>query len=679
MAPGEAERGGALRREMWRSLPAALAAVVVAMVAIYVLPGRSRNPLWETTAWSMLVLTSFGGWGSLVARVVAPREHVDVGLRTVWGAAALCAIGGLLATLAWMSRGTAFLLVEAGLVLGIAALLLDRAAVAVRTRSVLRRLVRAPRLTLVGAALAGLVAIHFLAGVAEVQHHPYDDDIAYLAFLRKLLDTGTLLEPFSLRRLSALGGQTFFLELVAVRAGPYQANTFDRSISLLLVVLLLLGHRARSRRLPWLVAVSSVALVTLLPSAATNTASYGSGVAFFLGLYRTMDWSGRRERAPWRNAVAIALVGAAICTLRQNYVLVAATTLAMMYASRLLSSRREWRSRIAEPLLAAAFSVLYLVPWGIVAWQSNRTFLYPVMLGTANPAMQFQSGSTPPLGELHLQLWTFLEGIPLKTAALFVIAAAMTREPDARRPLGSMLLGTLVGFIVLVHGLTQGEPGNIGRYAFGFIMALALAAVLGTSSRRFEGPLGRGHAAAGVAMLGVVLALVESRADLYRFYGRATRNVGQLANVEPRSPATDPPEVALYQRMQGAVPTGDRIAVMLDEPYHLDFRRNPIWNFDMPGYSSLPPGMPYFMGSERVEAYLRALGVRYVAYVRDGFSRYQYRREYWVQMIVDEQEVWRAHAPYVIDFVDNLAAIDARHRRVFEERGLVVIDLEAPR
>ena len=668
-----------LRRELLRSLPAALVVLAIATVAIYVLPGRSRNPLWETTAWSILVVVAFVGWGSLVARVVAPREHVDVGLRVVWGGAALCAIGGGLATLAWMSRGAAFFLVEAGVVLGIGALLLDRAAVEVRTRSLLRKMLHARRLTLVGAALVGLVALHFLAGVAEVQHHPYDDDIAYLAFLRKLLDTGTLLEPFSLRRLSALGGQTFFLELVAVRAGPYQANTFDRSVCLLLVVLLLLGHRVGSRRLPWIMSVGSITLVVLLPSAATNTASYGSGVAFFLGLYRTMDWAGRRERPPWRNAVAVALVGAAICTLRQNYVLVAATTLAIMYMSRLLTSPREWRSRIAEPLLAAAFSVLCLVPWGIVAWQSNRTFFYPVMLGTANPAMQFQSGSTPPLGELHLQLWTFLEGLPLKTAALFVIAAAMTREPDARRPLGSMLLGTLLGFVLLVHGLTQGEPANIGRYAFGFVMAVALAVVLGTSSGRFAHPLGRADAAAGVAMAGVVLALVESRGDLYRFYGRATRNIGQLANVAPRSPATDPPEVALYQRMQAAVPTGDRMAVMLDEPYHLDFRRNPIWNLDMPGYSSLPPGMPYFEGSERVEVYLRGLGVRYVAYVRDGYSRYQYRREYWLQMIVDEQEVWRAHAPYVIDFVDNLAAIGARHRRVFEERGLVVVDLEAPR
>ena len=205
------------------------------------------------------------------------------------------------------------------------------------------------------------------------------------------------------------------------------------------------------------------------------------------------------------------------------------------------------------------------------------------------------------------------------------------------------------------------------------------AVVLASCTRRFAKPLGREHAAAGLALLGVLCSFVDSRTDLYKFYERASHTTEELANSAPRSPDTDPGEVSLYQRLQASVPRGARIAVMLDEPYNLDYARNPIWNLDMPGYSSLPPGIPYFVGSERLEEYFAGLGVRYLAFVKVGYSRYHYRRDYWLQEIVDEQEVWRAHAPYVIDFIDNLTAMSTRHPSLFDERGLTVIDLAGRR
>ena len=63
--------------------------------------------------------------------------------------------------------------------------------------------------------------------------------------------------------------------------------------------------------------------------------------------------------------------------------------------------------------------------------------------------------------------------------------------------------------------------------------------------------------------------------------------------------------------------------------------------------------------------------------MQPSFSRYYYRRDYWVEQLNNEQELWRSHAPYVVDFIDNLADIDRRHKRVFEERGMIVTDLES--
>jgi hypothetical protein len=118
------------------------------------------------------------------------------------------------------------------------------------------------------------------------------------------------------------------------------------------------------------------------------------------------------------------------------------------------------------------------------------------------------------------------------------------------------------------------------------------------------------------------------------------------------------------------------MAVLLDEPYLLDFARNPIWNLDMPGYASLPPGMPFFKGSEALEVYLKQIGVRYFAFVKPDHSRYHYRREYWVEMVANEQEIWRVFTPYLLDFLDNEVAIASRHKHLYEERGIVLVDLE---
>lgn len=91
------------------------------------------------------------------------------------------------------------------------------------------------------------------------------------------------------------------------------------------------------------------------------------------------------------------------------------------------------------------------------------------------------------------------------------------------------------------------------------------------------------------------------------------------------------------------------------------------------------PGEPFFQGADKHAEYFLGLGARYVAFVRPEFSRYHYRREYWVERLVDEEELWRAHAPYLIDFVDALTELAQKKKILFEERGLVVMDLREDR
>jgi hypothetical protein len=660
-----------------RALPAAVIAMVVALAAWWVIPSASRQPLRETTVWTLLVMCAFAGWGSLVRFAVARRAPVDLGLRIAWGASALAFLGATLMTFSAMTRPVALVMVESGILLTFASLYLERAAVRARLR-VWHRAARAePGIALMTALVVFLVVVQLLGAVSEWHTNPYDDDIAYLAFAKKLSDTGAFPEPFSFRRLSALGGQTFFHELFLVRASPRQSNAFDRGACVVLIALLLAGHRTRGRRPSWLFASGAIMLVLLVENVGINTASYYSGIAFFLALFRTIAWLGdRREISPVRAAAPVALVAAVTCTLRQNFLPVPVIMLAASYAFRLRAAG--WnKKQLLEPLAVMGLTFVALAPWLVGAYQSNGTFLYPLQLGTFNKALQLKASGFTFVREIRLVVWTALEGIPLHTFWLFALAIAFVREKDPRRPLWSFAIASGIGFLFLVHTLTQGDAGNIGRYAYGFLAALALAALVTVGTVRFrKPPLRRLHVAAAIAILAAFVQIVESRQKAYRGYERAFRTIDELNNQITRAPFTSPPEELLYERLQRSVPAGARLGVLLDEPHYLDFARNPIWNFDMPGYSSLPPGMPFFQGSEKLEAYFKGLGVRYVAFVKPEYSRYHYRRDYWVELVGNEMEIWRAFAPYLLSFIDSMVEISTRHKALFDESGMIVLDLE---
>ena len=142
-----------------------------------------------------------------------------------------------------------------------------------------------------------------------------------------------------------------------------------------------------------------------------------------------------------------------------------------------------------------------------------------------------------------------------------------------------------------------------------------------------------------------------------------------------RGDPTAAAEARRYAALQRAVPAGERLAVMLDDPAYLDFTRNQIANLDTPGWASSGTQMPCFMGAEAMRAYFVTEGYRYFAFVRPERSRYFFRREFWVQRIFTDSEVFQAMSAYVIDAIDNAVALASTLKPIYEVDGLVVLDL----
>src|ERR1017187_2970081 len=170
------------------------------------LPMIGQHPTyWPSFFWGLLVLTSFVGWGRALVWFISRRNHqesepFDWALLAGWGMSCAIAVGGVLAWVSVASRGglVAFVLAGSGIWL-----------YGISRRSVPGKFGRSGGVErcVAGLGLILLIAIWYAPAVAFPWFNSPDDFGAYFPFAKRLLQSGTLVEPFSLRRLATLGGQ----------------------------------------------------------------------------------------------------------------------------------------------------------------------------------------------------------------------------------------------------------------------------------------------------------------------------------------------------------------------------------------------------------------------------------------------------------------------------------------
>src|SRR4029078_11532085 len=141
-----------------------------------------------------------------------------------------------------------------------------RMEMAVETRARLRAIRLNPALAALVVFLLVVVIVHYLGGASDTSSNPYDDDVSYYPFAKQLLERGTLIDPFSFRRMSTLGGQALYHAALLVRVPMLHMNLFDRGMCLLLSAGLVASHRVGGRKAPILARLMSVAFVVALPN-----------------------------------------------------------------------------------------------------------------------------------------------------------------------------------------------------------------------------------------------------------------------------------------------------------------------------------------------------------------------------------------------------------------------------
>jgi hypothetical protein len=652
---------------------ATIAGVLALGVAGVALP---HSVLRGGVAWLAFLFFVLSGWGYLIVRIRQAADP-DFGLRAAWGAAGYLAVAGVLIAAGRFARPQILALIGLGAVGFAWRELASPVASWHRVRDGLRYLRAKPGPGAVAAALVALALFQMIAAVAALDRSPWDDDLAYTPLIKRLIDTGDLIEPFSFRRMGAYGGQTALGALAAARGTLANLHLVDHALCFGIALLIVAGEAAERRVQPlWTVLL--VLVLLLLPDTSINTGAHWSGVAMFLALYRAVA----RDHGS-----LVGLVGAAACTLRQNYIAVVALFVVIVLARRLLATRRatSWREAVrlerVRWLRLGAVMALALAGWWLAAFLSNRTFLFPLQLGTWNHELPLQPSGMTWAHELLRLAWAAIETTPIVVMPVLFALLAFTDDDRLGSPLRSFFLAVVLGLAALVHGFGAADPVHLWRYAFGFAIALTAMFVIEAGAEHERSAklpqLGR-----WLLLAALVLQLLVERGAVPRRFAALAGDLREAAAIDRRGDPSALVERRRHAAMQAAIPAGASVAVLLDDPAYLDFQRNRIANLDTPGFASpeteAGAQLPAFRGAEALREYLVAAGYPYVAFVREGRSRYCHRRGFWLWRLFNDGEFFQIMSAYELDMIDSLAELATTTRVRHDDDGLVVLELTAP-
>jgi hypothetical protein len=517
-----------------------------------------------------------------------------------------------------------------------------------------------------------------LLGMAGTRANPFDDQVSYTAFVKRLLEVGNLTEPFSFRRLSAYGGQTLLQALAALRGDVDAIDLLDRGIFQWIAMIVTLDF-ARRRRLHLGLVVALILFILCLWDMALNSAAIWTGYTLFLSAY---SFASREDLAPRRALLLTFATAAGACVLRQNYLVPAGlfAALVLVFHVRALAKQSSWREAIhAERRtigLAVGVTALVLLPYMVEAWRACGTFLYPILQGTANPATPLRPTGGTFVDELLFFVNVVFNSEPIRIWWLLVPLMLIAKDTRGRRPWSALLIASVVGFVMLVHSFTLSDSYNLWRYSFGSLTPLVIIFAIEAGAQKpfaeTESPLRMSKVSTFLVWLAVLVQLVIAKDWPAK---RFAWNVANIRAAIVLGTGKYDPRFEALRAMQDSIPADTKVALMIDDPYRLDFARNQLVCLDLPGFAAPAPGLPSFTTPENWRAYFRSQGIRYLAFAETGYSTWLYRREGWLWRMYSDDELFRYIGAHVVDTLDTFEELARSSKVLFHKEGFYAIDL----
>lgn len=629
--------------------------------------------------WSVLLLLSIAGFGSLLLRLSGVRRAPLATTATVGFGVALL-LGGLLNLRGLITVPVLYGFLALGLLAG-AIGWLQRGAT--EPNSGESTPAATPR-TWLTTALLIVFALMFALRLGASVHTPYyqvsDDYNFYLASPVKMLETHHFAaDPFSERRImSSLGGNNF-LEVLVLSALPVEdVQMADRAVGLLLLALLAF-RLSRQFGLTRTQTAAFAALVVLMPQLQFNLTFVILPSALFLGMVSVAADTGTLARKPWLQALLLGMTAGGIGTIKSTYI-VHGVLFFVVFA--LLETRRRGLVAGVQTLVIAGLGCLVVMfPWMLANHQASATWFYP-SLGQGYHYSRYKL--YPPPGNYDLRI--IAKKVLPFNFPMVVIAVAIwiwgRRDAQSR---SAMTLAIAAAVASILVGVATGGD-SVRRYNYPCILPAILllypvfasranlfasseAPTAGRTDRSRRLPLAELASAAFILLVAVYVGLNTFTYE-YGWYLRSFR--ASLTDLR----ITSPDARSEYTALQAAIPHDGVVLETLAYAFLLDFRQHPIYMADVPGGASLPPGWPARQSGEALARYLEHSGIRYLAYSYNDSVE-----------LTDDAAAYTMHDPHATQWIhsENALQLDAHHqyeelaqtrRHIFDDGKLFVLDLQ---
>jgi len=614
----------------------------------------------------LLTYLSLAGWGSVICRLLRLKAQFEIGMLSALGLAASAIAGGFL-SLGGVSGPTLLrLYLMAGISALIYILVFDRKTFASPGFIFLKGLVK-NRLAFALAILAVMLIVLSIAASTNKPFNAHDDYHAYLVFPRKILQTGGLgADPFSERRMVALGGQSFLQALLLGLTNLKYINVLEGGLGWLILITLVAGHGIR-RNLPPVFWLGLVILLHFVKLPMANASSTLTSAALFLALMRSF-FVNTEESLPTR-ILLNGLIVAGLCSLKSSNFIGAAILLVAFY---LFGTRRAILPRLVELLLVVLSIGIFLSPWMLDSYLSSGTFLYPIF-GRGYHGSSY--GPFPPVstGEFAwgwfydaFKFILFNKRFVLGLVMIFFIVKYNRLEPLPQKLPIIIFAGAWVSATIIA--LTSG----INRYGFPVTISCLILLIIecfAAAPANQRSPSWHHHRLAKMAVLMIFFLVICWPKGIGQFRARAAR----LSHPPSRWTEKD---AGRYANLQKAIPPGASILVRASKPFLLDFHRNRVFIIDWPGGASPPPGMPLEDGPEKLADYLRSQSIQYVIYTFGDEAGYPYAKyKHRLKWHYGYFSRVRKLSQYTFLFQTRLLEMAHRYQKIYDDGQVFVLDL----
>jgi len=658
---------------------------------------------------ALVIIASFVGWGRLVSAAIFGSSIGDWPFQAAWGLSLLAVIGGVFNALGCVSATINTALIITGFLL----LLIPRVSRLERQWiQKLRGMRWAELLSFACLAIASLIAI--VLSLYPLIWEPQDDPIAYASFPRKMLETGSLIEPFSFRRIVGFGGYQYLQTFAYPFLSHGALHVLDRGIMTSLVAAALTCFARRRLALSWpLASLAGLAGLVGLgflarPWLRMNLAPAAIFSFLSLSLLETFELTSERRTMPrLRRAVILALLIAGLLSLRANALAIAGSLLLILVLAEQFTESRtsSLRGRLGFLIQVAILSGLLLLPWSLALYQSSGTVFFPVFKGNYNPAI---SMSVPFDLVSYLQLLvnrSLCSELPI-LVALMVAGLAFRAMP---RSVVCFCVAAVVTSLATISAFNLAEPNALHRYYFPFTsvafilagsawLAFLLPRVSQSSTwlRMCESwSKWRPHIqrrtvrwtaglAIGLAVSAGSFGLLTKAAggvDWHRH--RDWRTLSLERSLEGRAVGAYAAAVRSvnYDAALATIPEGARVLAEVDAPFLLDYRHHDILLIDDIAVVSPFPHFPVNRGPEELASYLRSLAIDYVMYVKSSLPWHEsmagaYNRNWWEDRRDTNDRNIPLRAPNYTWFFGAMDEIAERYQRLHDSSDAVVVSLQ---